>query len=78
MEEVSSSPIEGSSNPSSKEQEPTLGTQTKTTKNGNSKTSNVVIDDQEVELVGVHGRKLTSMVWKHFEQLIVDDEIKAK
>ncbi|KMS64684.1 hypothetical protein BVRB_017750, partial [Beta vulgaris subsp. vulgaris] len=28
LEEVSSSPIEGSSNPSSKEQEPTLGTQT--------------------------------------------------
>ncbi|KMT12709.1 hypothetical protein BVRB_4g088070 isoform A [Beta vulgaris subsp. vulgaris] len=78
MEEVSSSLIERSSNPSSKEQEPTLGTQTKTTKNGNSKTSNVANDGQVVELVGVNVRKLTSMVWKHFEQLIVDDEIKAK
>lgn len=74
MEEVSSSPIERFDDLSSKEKEPTIGT-------NNSSPVNeveVVKGDDEVVIVGVNGRKLTSTVWNSFDQIKVNGVVKAK
>uniref|UniRef100_A0A803MEQ0 BED-type domain-containing protein n=1 Tax=Chenopodium quinoa TaxID=63459 RepID=A0A803MEQ0_CHEQI len=72
MEEVSSTPTNGNDDdegfvdPSSYVKEPTNVTKKQSTK----------VNDEEI--IGVNGRKLTSVVWKHFDQIKVNGEDKAK
>uniref|UniRef100_A0A803MQY4 BED-type domain-containing protein n=1 Tax=Chenopodium quinoa TaxID=63459 RepID=A0A803MQY4_CHEQI len=79
MEEVSSTPTNGNDDdegfvdPSSYVKEPTNVTKKQSTKVNDEEMAQ---DDEEI--IGVNGRKLTSVVWKHFDQIKVNGEDKAK
>ncbi|KAL2937797.1 Erythronate-4-phosphate dehydrogenase [Bienertia sinuspersici] len=74
MEEVSSSPMDTLS---SKEKEPLTKIAITNASNelGNE---GVVEGDGDCAVLGIHGRKLTLVVWQHFDQVMVNGESKAK